>query len=609
MQFAIKPIELFRPEVLRLAVFDGLRLGLRLHYSTSANERLKASGAIWSADRAMWLAPEVAPGKCATWLREVYAGELVDLRNVKSLLRAATAAPQPDYFTEKFDVQVFPLSKGNLNLGRWAVSFHYDAWCVRALRRLKGRYHKPAAAWQVKAGPQEIIAALQEAAGVAPDLVFVHATPVVLEDLVAAKADGIGIKVPSVAPKQGADTLKLNQTVDDGNAFLSADLPLSKRVCFNEQALIAAGQRAGLRPYQFIGVRHLVEQTGACLGDDMGLGKSRQTVVAARLIAGSERVLILCPASLRINWEREIHAVYPRAAVGVAGEVAIRELYVCQWVIASYERLAGLVREVALQFAVMAIDEAHNLKEHKAGRTQAAFMLAARIPRRYVVTGTPLLNREIELHTLLRLTGHRLGRMPLAEFRKHYTGSPDRRGLLAQALRGWLLRRRKDVLKDLGHKHRQIRWISPPEGLGSYRAILGDMSMTAMPKITSLRKHLEALKTPYIVEAVQGLADDDRALVFCEYRESIATMQAALADAGVGCVTLTGSDSGQKRQQAIDAFQNDPRIKVFLGTTGAAGVGITLTAANYVFLHRCRGIRRSCTRPRIVPTGWDNSAT
>ena len=135
----------------------------------------------------------------------------------------------------------------------------------------------------------------------------------------------------------------------------------------------------------------------------------------------------------------------------------------------------------------------------------------------------------------------------------------------------------------MGHKHRQIRWISPPEGLGSYHAILGDMSMTAMPKITSLRKHLEALKTPYIVEAVQGLADDDRALVFCEYRESIATMQAALADAGVGCVTLTGSDSGQKRQQAIDAFQNDPRIKVFLGTTGAAGVGITLTAANYVF--------------------------
>ena len=96
MQFAIKPIELFRPEVLRLAVFDGLRLGLRLHYSTLANERLKASGAIWSADRAMWLAPEVAPGKCATWLREVYAGELVDLRNVKSLLRAATAAPRPD---------------------------------------------------------------------------------------------------------------------------------------------------------------------------------------------------------------------------------------------------------------------------------------------------------------------------------------------------------------------------------------------------------------------------------------------------------------------------------------------------------------------------------
>lgn len=98
----------------------------------------------------------------------------------------------------------------------------------------------------------------------------------------------------------------------------------------------------------------------------MGLGKSRQSVVAACLAAGEGRVLILCPASLRINWEREIRMVYPDAVVGMAGEDRIEALYGCQWVIANYERLGGLVRETKLDFEVMAVDEAHYLKEHQA---------------------------------------------------------------------------------------------------------------------------------------------------------------------------------------------------------------------------------------------------
>ena len=106
--------------------------------------------------------------------------------------------------------------------------------------------------------------------------------------------------------------------------------------------------------------------------------------------AGEGRVLIVCPASLRINWEREIRMVYPDTIVGMAGEDRISALYGCHWVIANYERLGGLVREIQLEFQVMAVDEAHYLKEHQAGRTRNAFVMATRIPRRYVITGTPL---------------------------------------------------------------------------------------------------------------------------------------------------------------------------------------------------------------------------
>lgn len=130
-------------------------------------------------------------------------------------------------------------------------------------------------------------------------------------------------------------------------------------------------------------------------------------------------MLIVCPVSLRINWEREIHAVYPDAIVGFAGGDRVSTLYGCQWVIANYERLGGLVREVELEFGAMA--------------------MVTRIPKRYVVTGTPLLNCEIELHTFLRLTGYPVGRMELKKFRKEFTGSRERRAALARAYHHYLV--------------------------------------------------------------------------------------------------------------------------------------------------------------------------
>mgnify|MGYP003418044142 FL=1 len=274
--------------------------------------------------------------------------------------------------------------------------------------------------------------------------------------------------------------------------------------------------------------------------------------------------------------------VYSDAIVGFAGEDRISTLYGCQWVIANYERLGGLVREPSLAFAVLAVDEAHYLKEHKSGRTRNAFIMATRIPRRYVVTGTPLLNREVELHTLLRLTGHRLGRMSLKEFRSDFTGSREKRAALASALKGWMLRRRKDVLKDLGSKSHQVRYISPAGGLASYKEIFADMSLMAMPKITKLRQCLETLKIQFLIETVESLQAEDKIIIFCEYMSTVNAMHDAFAAAGIKVVRLVGADSATKRQKAIDTFQDDPEVRGFIGTTMAAGVGITLTAANYV---------------------------
>lgn len=138
------------------------------------------------------------------------------------------------------------------------------------------------------------------------------------------------------------------------------------------------------------------------------------------------------------------------------------------------------------------------------------------------------------------------------------------------------------MLSDLGKKERQLRFISPPEGMDAYKEIYADMSLQAMPKIVRLRKSLEALKIPFLVETIQAMGEDDKLIIFCEYMSTVEVLKDMLTALQIRCVSLVGSDTARKRQAAVDAFQTDPGIKVFIGTTMAAGVGITLTAANIV---------------------------
>lgn len=573
-----RPVTIRPPDLLIKAVSDGRRLGLQLLAVPGVSRPLANYDAWWSGARRMWLLQTTDSSYADDVIKHAFAGHFVDMEQLDVQLRAAVAAPDPDYFSQLLDVQIFPLVKGDLARGSWAVSFTYDPLCVKAMRSLGGYFHKHASAWQVRADPELIMERLASIAGVSSEFVFVHEQPVVIEELTTSGNEGSPISVPAASPPLGGGG---GPGEEEGTGFLSTEHGHVDDMPYDRVALASLVACGVLRDYQAEGVAHMLRQSGACMGDDMGLGKSRQTVVASRMAAGSGRVLIVCPASLRLNWEREIKMVYPDARVGMIGEDRISTLAGCDWVIGNYERMGGLVRESDLEFAVMAVDEAHYLKEYKSGRTRNVFLLAARIERCFVVTGTPLLNREIEMHTLLRITGHRLGSLSLAEFRKSYAGSPEKRAALAAAIQGWMIRRSKDVLKDLGDKARQFVPLSP-EGLDVYKEIYGDMTLQAMPKIVRLRKCLEGLKVPYLVETVQAMGEDNKLIIFCEYMSTVEALKQALASLGVGCVSLVGSDSLKRRQAAVDAFQRDASIKVFIGTTMAAGVGITLTAANIV---------------------------
>jgi superfamily II DNA or RNA helicase len=540
-----------------------------------AGRRVKKAGAAWFAPRRLWVVRQDDPARTVAWIRREFADcKDLDPEGLERTLRGACAAAEPDFFTQLLDVQLFPLESGGC-----AVTFAYDLAMVDAMRELGGRWHKFAAAWELRKPRAVILDVLRERAGVQPEFVFQHERPVVLENLVAPPKSEAPITVPAATPERGAVA---DDDTERGNGFMTTVVTPMERVPVDEEALQAAAKAAGMRDYQVVGARHLLARTSALLADDMGLGKSRQAVVASRLAAGAGRVLVVCPASLRINWEREILAVYPEASIGMVGEDRMAALKGCQWIIANYERLGGLVRETDLAIEVVTVDECHYLKEHEAGRTRNAFILAERIPRRFLLTGTPLLSREIELHTLLRLSGHRIGRMTLKDFRATYAGDPARRGALAAELGEWMLRRRKDVLKDLGKKHHQLRLISPAQGRGAYDQVMADMSLMVMPKITKLRQALELMKFDFLVETIQSLGEGDKIIVFAEYMSTVEALKETLSSLGIAAVSLVGSDAGPKRQKVVDAFQQDARVRVFIGTTSAAGVGITLTAANYV---------------------------
>ena len=572
------PVELRPPELVVKAVSDGLRVGVQVVAVPGVKRPLAEQGGWWFAPRRMWMLRARSSEQVCTAIERAYAGQFVDLEDLDRLIAAAMKEAQPDFFTALLDVQIFPLSGGQLQRGRFAVSTLYDGLCLDAMHAMGGYFHKHAAAWQVRATPDEIIRRLGQLAGIAPEFIFVHEQPVVLEELSSPTGNHVPIRVPAMAPERMPPALK----EQEGEGYFSTEQERVTGLAFDHDAVLELQQSELLRDYQTIGAEHLLSQSGACLGDDMGLGKSRQVVVALRMMCGQAPALIVCPASLRINWEREIHMVYPGERVGIAGIDRMETLRTSQWIVANYERLGGLVKATDLPIAAMAIDEAHYLKEYDSGRTRNMFLLAARIPRRYVVTGTPLLNREIEMHTLLRMTGHALGALSLKEFSKTYSGSSEKRAALADALKGWMLRRSKDVLKDLGVKSRQVRYLSPAEGIGAYEEVWQDMTLLTMPKIVKLRRTLEALKLPFLVETIEGLGQGDKIIVFCEYLPTVQALREALDAIGIRSVTLVGSDSLKKRQAAVDAFQDDPGVTVFIGTTAAAGVGITLTAANYV---------------------------
>ncbi len=366
----------------------------------------------------------------------------------------------------------------------------------------------------------------------------------------------------------------------------------------------------GLYPHQVEGLAFLLGRRRSILADDMGLGKTRQSVLAMTHAEPEGPWLVVCPASVKHNWEREIHLVLPDTVVDIVGPAPPPPVGEASWVVINYDLLKRYSSELlGHRWRGLVFDEAHYLKNHTSQRSKLSTRLVNETlddPVVHVLTGTPLTNRPRDLFPLLQLVDHSLGRS-FFSFAKRYcaaekndyghwvTVGASNLEELAVQLHGVMLRRRKDEVLDLPPKVRS--WIDVDisekarEALNdAVRSFLGDSvsepqrdrsgRRAGIGQLSSARRKLAAVKGKHTQEYVQGAVDQgEKVLVFSAFQNPITRFSRHFGDAAV---TITGETPVQDRQALVDRFQNDEDVRVYIGQIHAGGTGVNLTAARQV---------------------------
>ena len=375
-------------------------------------------------------------------------------------------------------------------------------------------------------------------------------------------------------------------------------------------ALNAATQRAreiarDLYPHQVEGVGFLLGRRRSILADDMGLGKTRQSIIAMTEAEPIGPWLVVCPASVKHNWAREIHLALGEVDTFVVGRKGPPSPGFAGWIVVNYDLLKRDIDALlAHRFTGLVFDEGHYLKNHRAQRSRLARRLVVDRefdPVVHVLTGTPLTNRPRDLFPLLQLVGHSLGHSFLAFAKRYCDGHRNDYGHwisagasnvaeLSVQLQGIMLRRNKDEVLDLPAKQRT--WIEVDvepeirEGLNDAvgRFLTGERDgkgrRLGIAMFSSARRRLAVAKVPQTLEYVRGAIDQgEKMLLFSCFTHATRRFERALGDVAV---SITGEVPTSKRQAIVDRFQNDDAVRVLIGQIHAAGIGINLTAARQV---------------------------
>jgi len=383
------------------------------------------------------------------------------------------------------------------------------------------------------------------------------------------------------------------------------------------------GVRARLYPYQMDGVAFLAANGRALLADDMGLGKTLQAIAAAVWLkdnAGAERTLIVCPASLKHQWAREIERFCDLPVQIIQGNAAARGVQYRRgagFYIANYELILRDVTVIneTLRPDLLILDEAQRIKNWRTKIATAVKMIPSRYA--FVLSGTPLENRLEDLYSLMQVVDpHVLG--PLWRYLVDFHVTDDKGKVLGYRNLSELRRRLQRVM--LRRDRRLVRDQLPDRIEQRIDVELNDMqwdlhnsAMSAAGLLATIAKRrpltpseqnrlMSALQTARMACNSAGLVDkeseespkldelDDmldelclqsglKMVIFSQWERMTHLVEKRVRSLGLGCVRLHGGIPTAKRGDLMDRFRDDDAIQVFI-STDAGSTGLNLQSAS-----------------------------
>lgn len=370
------------------------------------------------------------------------------------------------------------------------------------------------------------------------------------------------------------------------------------------------------RPFQKTGIEFLTSRRAALLADEPGLGKTAQAIGAA-VALGAKQTLVLCPATIKLNWKREIEQWTPHEVsvqILMTSKDRIGHCIDADVVVVNYDLvtfgmeydkgtkriLGGSIYDqlVSRRWDVGIFDESHYLKGRDTVRTKVVLQrnrIASRCTYKWYLTGTPVTSRPVELYPLLKANCPELI-APYDTYEsfvmqfcdgwwdggvlndKGASNIPD----LHKRLKGFMLRRlKKDVLKELPERLYQL--VPLGQNTATKKLVSEELKWPELKRraiadlggehVATHRREMALARLNQGIEHINELMEShNKIVIFAHHREVITRLEQDLSQ--YLPAVIHGDVSQKNRELAIKVFQTNPHCRIFIGQIQSAGVGL-----------------------------------